>query len=64
MSCFMAAFRICQPLNVVFPKELPRSAAVFVNDLPHVLKRACMEIYEDHTTMYVSAENSVCINYL
>lgn len=34
---------------------------IFVNDLPHVLKSACIEIYADDTTMYVSAENVVCI---
>ena len=37
---------------------------IFVNDLPHVLKSACIEIYVDDTTMYVSAENVVCINKL
>lgn len=42
----------------------PLLYSIFVNDLPHVLKGACMEIYADDTTMYVSAENAVSVNKL
>ena len=42
----------------------PLLYSIFVNDLPHVLNSACMEIYADDTTMYVLSENSVSVNEL
>ena len=39
----------------------PLLYSIFVNDLPHVLNSACMEIYADDTTMYASSENSVSV---
>lgn len=40
----------------------PLLYSIFTNDLPCVLKNACMAIYADDTTIYVSAENTKELN--